>query len=59
LELVAHKAPQDRAVNVWKKRSILIEHAMRGFYSSAMPSEEGYEHTASSQYDEFSEPQAA
>ena len=46
LELVAHKSAEDRTLNVWKKGSIPIEHAIRGFYSVTL-SEEGYELTAS------------
>ena len=46
LELVAHKAAENRIANVWKEGSIPVEHAIRGFYSVTL-SEEEYERTAS------------
>jgi glyoxalase family protein len=46
LELVAHKSADDRTLNVWKEGPILVDHAIRGFYSVTL-SEEGYERTAS------------
>jgi glyoxalase family protein len=46
LELVAHESAHERDVNLWKKGSVPIEHAIRGFYSVTL-AEEGYERTAS------------